>query len=284
MIPKAFDYVAPGTLDEAVNALRQGGEDAKVLAGGHSLIPMMKVRLAAPALLVDLGRIGQLQEIRSANGSLEIGSMVTHYQLHTNGDVANGGALLAETARAIGDAQVRARGTIGGSIAHADPAADATAAVLALGGTIVTNNREIPASDFFVDLFTTALEPGEIITAIRVPRTGDRTGAAYVKVRNKASHYALVGAAAVVSLDGDGSCREISVALTGAASKPFRVQECENTLRGTRLEENDLEAAVGKIGATDVDWMSDLFGSAEYRQHLAGVVARRTIEAAKGRA
>ena len=283
MIPKEFDYVAPGTLEEAVSALREGGDDAKVLAGGHSLIPMMKVRLAAPAMLVDLRRIGQLKEIRANNGSLEIGSMVTHYQLHTNEDVANGCALLAETARAIGDTQVRARGTIGGSIAHADPAADATAAVLALGATIVTNNREIAASDFFVDLFTTALEPGEIVTAIRVPRSGGRSGAAYVKVRNKASHYAIVGAAAVVTLGDDGTCSDIAVALTGASAKPFRLDGLENALRGTRLEDNDLSGAVGTVGSTDVDWLSDLFGSGDYRKHLAGVVARRAVEAAKGR-
>ncbi|MGA7732281.1 MAG: xanthine dehydrogenase family protein subunit M [Chloroflexia bacterium] len=283
MIPKEFDYVAPGTLDEALNALREGGEDAKVLAGGHSLIPMMKVRLAAPTLLVDLGRISDLKQVWTNNGGLEIGSMVTYYQLHTNEDIANGCSLLAETALAIGDNQVRARGTIGGSIAHADPAADATAAVLALGATIVTNNREIPASDFFLDLFTTALEPGEIVTAIRVPRHADRTGTAYVKVRNKASHYALVGAAAVVSLGEDGSCSDIVVALTGAAAKPFRLEGVENALKGTRLEDNDLDGAIGTVGATDVDWMSDLFGSGDYRKHLAGVVARRAIEAAKGR-
>ena len=283
MIPGRFTYHRPGSVSEAVKLLASLGEDARPLAGGHSLIPMMKVRLAAPALLVDLRRIGQLKEIRSNNGSLEIGSMVTHYQLHTSENVSGGSALLAETARAIGDNQVRARGTIGGSIAHADPAADATAAVLALGATIVTNNREIAASDFFVDLFTTALEPGEIITAIRVPRSGGRSGAAYVKVRNKASHYALVGAAAVVTLGDDGSCSDIAVAITGASAKPFRLEALENALRGTRLEENDLNGAAGTVGSTDVDWLSDLFGSGDYRKHLTGVVARRAVEAAKGR-
>lgn len=281
MIPKEFDYVAPGTLDEALSALREGGDDAKVLAGGHSLIPMMKVRLAAPTLLVDLGRIADLKKVTASNGHLDIGSMVTHYQLHTNADVASGASLLAETARSIGDNQVRARGTIGGSIAHADPAADATAAVLALGATIVTNRREIAASDFFLDLFTTALEPGEIITSIRVPRSSGRTGAAYVKIRNKASHYALVGAAAVASLADDGTCSDIAVAITGAASKPFRLESVENALKGTRLDDNDIKGALGSAGDAEVDWMSDLFGSADYRKHLTGIVAGRALEAAK---
>lgn len=283
MIPKEFDYTAPTTLDEALKALSDGGEDAKVLAGGHSLIPMMKVRLAAPTLLVDLRRIADLKKVTAGNGHIDIGSMVTHYQLHTNGDIAGGCSILKETALSIGDNQVRARGTLGGSIAHADPAADATAAILALGATIVTNNREIAASDFFVDLFTTALEPNEIITAIRVPRGNGNTKSAYIKVRNKASHYALVGAAAVLTMADDGTCSDASVAITGAAAKPFRLEGVENALKGTRLGDEDLKGALSSVGDTDVDWMSDLFGSGEYRKHLTGVVAGRALEAAKAR-
>jgi carbon-monoxide dehydrogenase medium subunit len=283
MIPKEFDYVAPATLDEALSALRDGGDDAKVLAGGHSLIPMMKVRLASPTLLVDLRRLDDLKKVTANNGHLDIGSMVTYYQLHTNGDIANNCSLLAETALAIGDNQVRARGTLGGSIAHADPAADSTAAVLALGATIVTNTREIAASDFFLDFFTTALQPGEIITAIRVPGSSGNTKSAYVKVRNKASHYALVGAAVVLSMSDDGTCSDAAVAITGAASKPFRLEGVENALKGTRLESNDLKGALSSIDSTEADWMSDLFGSANYRKHLTGVVAGRALEAARSR-
>ena len=283
MIPKEFDYVAPTSVGEAVTALQQGGEDAKVLAGGHSLIPTMKLRLAAPTLLVDLGRIEDLKQIRGSNGTLDVGSMVTHYRLHTEGDITSGVPLLAETAYSIGDSQVRARGTLGGSIAHADPAADLPAAILVLGGTIVTNNREIPATDFFLDLFTTALEPGEILTAVRLPRAKDRTGSAYVKIRNKASHYALVGAAAVVTLDADGTCTDIAIGITGAGVKPFRMTAAEDILKGTRLGDADLQGAVGKVNAVDIDWMSDLFGSEEYRKHLAGVVTRRAIETARSR-
>jgi carbon-monoxide dehydrogenase medium subunit len=199
--------------------------------------------------------------------------------------------LLTECAFSIGDAQVRARGTLGGSLAHADPAADLTAAILALDGVLIVSgsgdngegSREIPASEFFVDLLTTALEPREIVTAIRVRRQSGRTGAAYVKVRNKASHYALVGAAAVVGLDDDGTCNNIAVAITGAASKPFRLEGLENALRGSKLEDDAVQSALGKVADTDVEWMSDLFGSEEYRKHLAGVVAGRAIRTASER-
>ncbi|HYO50017.1 MAG TPA: xanthine dehydrogenase family protein subunit M [Chloroflexia bacterium] len=291
MIPKEFDYVAPATLAEALAAL-QDNEDAKVLAGGHSLIPTMKLRLAEPSLLVDLRKIEELRGVRSQNGHIEIGAMVTHYRLHTEAQLLEGCPLLTECAFSIGDAQVRARGTLGGSLAHADPAADLTAAILALDGVLVvagsgdngTSTREISASEFFVDLLTTALERGEIVTAVRVPRQSGRTGAAYVKVRNKASHYALVGAAAVVGLDDDGKCNSIAVAITGAASKPFRLEGLENALRGSKLEDDAVRSAIGSVGDTDVEWMSDLFGSEEYRKHLAGVVAGRAIRTASGRA
>jgi carbon-monoxide dehydrogenase medium subunit len=291
MIPKEFDYVAPATLAEALAALRDNG-DAKVLAGGHSLIPTMKLRLAEPSLLVDLRKIEELRGVRSQNGHIEIGAMVTHYQLHTEAQLLEGCPLLTECAFSIGDAQVRARGTLGGSLAHADPAADLTAAILALDGVLLVSGsgdngegrREIAAGEFFVDLLTTALEPGEIVTAIRVPRQSGRSGASYVKVRNKASHYALVGAAAVLGLDDDGTCNNIAVAITGAASKPFRLQELENELRGSKLEDDAIKSAIGKVADTDVEWMSDLFGSEEYRKHLAGVVAGRAIRTASERA
>ncbi|HEX9987637.1 MAG TPA: xanthine dehydrogenase family protein subunit M [Chloroflexia bacterium] len=287
MIPKEFDYVAPATLAEALAALRDN-EDAKVLAGGHSLIPTMKLRLAEPSLLVDLRKIEELRGVRSQNGHIEIGAMVTHYMLHTEAQLLEGCPLLTECAFSIGDTQVRARGTLGGSLAHADPAADLTAAILALDGVLLVSgsgdngegNREIPAGEFFVDLLTTALEPGEIVTAIRVPRQSGRSGAAYVKVRNKASHYALVGAAAVVGLDNDGTCNNISVAITGAASKPFRLEGLENALRGSKLEDDAVKSALGKVADVEVEWMSDLFGSEEYRKHLAGVVAGRAIRTA----
>jgi carbon-monoxide dehydrogenase medium subunit len=194
--------------------------------------------------------------------------------------------------------QVRARGTIGGSLAHADPAADLPAAILALdaqlrasrldgdGSTVA--EREIAAADFFVDLLTTSLEPGEILTAIFVPdhrfsNGGGRSGSAYVKVRNKASHYALVGAAAVIGLGTDGVCNHAAIAVTGAAAKPFRLTSVENALKGTRAEASDLESALGTLSDLDVNWMADLHGSADYRRHLTGVVAARALQMARSR-
>src|SRR5436190_10650281 len=267
MIPKEFDYVAPSTLDEALTALQNGGENAKVLAGGHSLIPLMKLRLAEPSLLVDLRKVQGLQDFNDQNGQIEIGAMVTHNKLQTASWLQESCPLIPECASTIGDEQVRARGTIGGSLAHADPAADLTAAILALNGTIIAakrdgdrvSKREIPAGDFFVDLLATALEPREILTAVRIPRIQGRTGSAYVKIRNKASHYALVGAAVVLQLGDDGKCSSASVALTGAASRPFRLEKVESALKGTKLNEDDIRNAAGKVSDADVDWLSDLF-------------------------
>ncbi|MEO8286638.1 MAG: xanthine dehydrogenase family protein subunit M [Chloroflexota bacterium] len=283
MIPKEFNYVAPSTLDEALAALRDGGDDAKALAGGHSLIPMMKLRLAAPTMLVDLRRINELRRVDTHNGNIEIGSMVTYRTLLNDESIQAACSLLSECAASIGDSQVRSRGTIGGSLAHADPAADLPAAILALDATLLTTAGEIPAADFFTDLFTTSLEPGQIVTGVRVARSSGKSGSAYVKIRNKASHYALVGAAAVLSLDNDSTCNNASIGITGAASKAFRLSAVEDALKGTRLSDQDIEAALGNVGGLDVDWMEDLFGSADYRKHLTGVVTRRAIDTAKSR-
>jgi carbon-monoxide dehydrogenase medium subunit len=283
VIPREFNYVAPATLSEALAALRDGGDDAKALAGGHSLIPMMKLRLASPTTLVDLRRIGELQGINAHNGTIEIGAMVTYRTLVNDSNITTGCPLLAECAASVGDAQVRARGTIGGSLAHADPAADLPAAALALDATLITTGGEIAASDFFKDLFTTSLGSGQIVTGVRVPRLSGKTGSAYVKVRNKASHYALVGAAVVLTLDGDGTCSNIAIGLTGASSKAFRLSDAEKALKGTRLAGNDIQGALGGVGGLDIDWMDDLFGSADYRKHLASVVTQRAIEKAKSR-
>lgn len=286
MIPKEFNYVAPGTLEEALKALKDGGEDAKVLAGGHSLIPLMKLRLAEPSVLVDLRKIESLGKITSEGGNTTIGAMVTHSVLTGLGNVP----LLAECAASIGDEQVRARGTIGGSLAHADPAADLPAAILALDGVLTVSHmnggvssRDIPASDFFVELFTSALQPGEILTSIRIPQVPGGVGTAYVKIRNKASHYALVGAAVTLQMNNDGTCNNAAIGMTGAAATPFRLTEVENALQGTRVEGKDISNAVGKVSKHDVEWMSDLFGSEEYRKHLAGVVTSRAIEMARSR-
>ena len=290
MIPKEFDYVAPSSVQEALTALRDGGEDAKVLAGGHSLIPLMKLRLAAPSRLVDLRNIADLHGLRRAPDShVVIGSMVTYYELQTL-EPLRGFPILGECAASIGDAQVRARGTIGGSLAHADPAADMPAAALALDAVLIVahlnggfTEREIPARDFFVDLLTTSLQPGEIITGVRLPVVQGRAGGAYVKIRHKASHYALAGAAVMLQMGDDGTCNNASIALTGVASKPFRLERAESVLRGSKLEDSAIREAANAVNRADVQWMSDLFGSEEYRKHLAGVIATRAIETARGR-
>jgi carbon-monoxide dehydrogenase medium subunit len=210
MIPKEFAYAAPASLDEALGLLGQHGDEAKILAGGHSLIPLMKLRLAEPGLLVDLRRLSDLRGIdRAGDGGASIGALTTHAELAR--EAGKGGALglLGECAAQIGDAQVRNRGTIGGSLAHGDPAADLPAVILALDAELEAagaggKTRRIAAADFFTGLLSTALEPGEILTRIHLPGLKGRTGAAYVKLRNKASHYALVGVAAVVTLGDDG--------------------------------------------------------------------------------
>jgi carbon-monoxide dehydrogenase medium subunit len=283
MIPKEFNYIAPATLDEALAALRDGGDEAKVLAGGHSLIPTMKLRLASPATLVDLRRISDLQRINAQDGNIEIGSMVTYRTLINDSTVTSGCSLLSECASSVGDAQVRARGTIGGSLAHADPAADLPAAILALNATLLTTGGDIAAADFFTDLFTTSLASGQLLTGVRVPKSSGKSASAYIKVRNKASHYALVGAAAVITMADDGTCSNIAIALTGAASKAFRLTDAEGKLKGTRLEDGDLSGAFEGVSGLDVDWMDDLFGSADYRKHLAAVVAQRAVQTAKSR-
>lgn len=288
MIPKAFDYAAPPSLDEALRLLA-GRDDAKILAGGHSLIPLMKLRLAEPGLLVDLGRVPGLAGIdRGADGPTRLGAMTTHAQLAA---APRSGALglLAEAAAQIGDPQVRNRGTLGGSLAHADPAADITAAVLALDAEIEVTGaggatRRIPAGAFFTGLLTTALEPGEILTRVILPAPAGRTGAAYVKLRNKASHYALVGVAAVVTLDAGGQIAAAALGVTGAAATPFRATAAEAALQDGPAGNGAVDAAAAVLRRHNVEWLADLHGSAEYRQHMAEVIARRAIRLAVQRA
>src|SRR5262249_17852551 len=219
VIPAAFEYQAPTSVDEAVKLLDQLGDRAKVLAGGHSLIPIMKLRLAQPEVLVDIGRIGDLRQVRREDGRIAVGALVTHAEVMRNGALRDGCPLLAETAAEIGDIQVRNRGTLGGALAHADPAADYPAAILALDAEIVAQGpaggRTIPAGEFFTGLLSTALAPNELLVEVRVPTYGSGTGGAYRKLPNKASHYAVVGVAALARLDG-GRVASLALAITGA--------------------------------------------------------------------
>jgi len=286
MIPAQFDYARAKTLDEALTRLAQN-EDAKILAGGHSLIPAMKLRLTQPPLLVDIGRIADLSYIREDNGQIRIGAMTTHYQIESSDLLKKICPLLPECAAHIGDPQVRNKGTIGGSLAHSDPAGDWPAAIIALNAEIVivskSGERTIKADDFFVDFLTTALKPGEILREIRINRTNGRTGQAYVKLHHPASGFAVVGVAANLSLNGDGTCDRASIGITGVAAKAYRARDVETALNNTKLNIDTIKNAASH--ATDgTDTNGDLFASAEYRRHLARVYTQRAVSAALDKA
>jgi len=284
MISAPFDYVRANTLDEALALLAQN-EDAKILAGGHSLIPAMKLRLAMPPLLVDISRIADLSYIREEQGQIRIGAMTTHYQIEASDLLKEICPLLPECASHIGDMQVRNKGTIGGSVAHSDPAGDWPAAMIALNAEIVATGkngpRTIRADDFFVELLTTALEPGEILSEIRVNKTNGRTGQAYAKMAHPASGFAVVGVAATVTRGADGSCASASIGITGVSSKAFRAAQVESALAGAR----DAQAIAGAAAhaADGVDINGDLFASSDYRRHLATVYTQRAVAAAMER-
>jgi carbon-monoxide dehydrogenase medium subunit len=285
MIPAQFDYARAETLDQALSLLAQN-EDAKVLAGGHSLIPAMKLRLIQPPLVVDIGRIKDLSYIREADGQIQIGAATTHYQIESSDLLKKICPLLPECAGYIGDVQVRNRGTIGGSLAHADPAGDWPAAILALNAELVAvskkGDRVIKADDFFVDLLTTALEPGEILREIRIGKPLG-TAQAYVKMRHPASGFAVVGVAADLSVNGEDKCERASIGITGVSAKAYRAAAVESSLTGATLNEQTIAAAAARA-ADGVDTNGDLFASADYRRHLAQVYTRRAIEAALARA
>jgi carbon-monoxide dehydrogenase medium subunit len=282
MIPAQFEYARANTLDEALNLLAQN-EDAKILAGGHSLIPAMKLRLAMPPLLVDIARIKDLSYISEDGGQIRIGAMTTHYQIESSDLLKQICPLLPDCASHIGDMQVRNKGTIGGSLAHSDPAGDWPAAILALDAELVavskSGDRIIKAGDFFVDLLTTSLQPNEILREIRINKPQGRTGQAYVKMPHPASGFAVVGVAANLSFNGGSECKSASIGITGVSSKAYRASSVETTLTGASLDDNAIGAASSH--ATDgIDVNGDVFASDEYRRHLAAVYTRRAIAAA----
>lgn len=287
MIPNSFDYVAAKSLDEALSLLGKHKDDAKLLAGGHSLVPAMKLRLAQPQMLIDISRIKELAYIREDGGQIRIGSTTTHYQIESSDLLKRVCPLLPETATHLGDVQVRNKGTIGGSLAHADPAADWPAAVIAVDAEIVVagskGERVIKADKFFTSLFTTALEQDEILREVRFNVPKGRTGQSYKKFRHPASGFAVVGVAVSLTVDGSGKCQSAGVGITGASPHPYRASGVENALKGSALNGKSLSAAAAH--ATDgVDANTDLFASGEYRRHLAEVYTRRAIETAAARA
>jgi aerobic carbon-monoxide dehydrogenase medium subunit len=275
MIPASFDYVAPGSLDEALSALRSGGEDAKVLAGGHSLLPLMKLRLAAPTLLVDLRKVPGLAGIQRENGNVRIGAMTRHVDV-VNADLG----LVSAAASTIADPQVRHRGTIGGSLAHGDPASDMPAVLLAYEGSVTirgdVGQRECAAADLFQDFLTTAVGDGEILTEIRMPAM-DGYGFGYHKFNRRQEDWAMVAVCALVKKGADGSCEDVRIGLTHMGSTPLRATAAEQALRGKPLDANSI-AAAAEQAAEGTEPPADLNASADYKRHLARVLTRRALE------
>lgn len=282
MIPQKFEYSAPKNLDDALRLLASG---AKPLAGGMSLIPMMKLRLAAPERLVDLGKLKELNYIREVAGAVHIGATTTHYDVENSALLRGKCPLLAESAASIGDLQVRNMGTIGGSVAHADPAADYPAALQALEAKIVLkgaqSERTVAAADFFMDAFTTAIAPGEIVREIIVPVEETATGTTYEKVVQLASGFAIVGVAVRIRRSA-GRIAFVRIGVTGLANCSYRAKAAEAALEDKPGSAAEIEAAAARV-AEGVDANSDLHASAGYRRHLATVHAARAIAAALSR-
>ena len=287
MYPASFDYHTPGSVQEAISLLGKLRDDAKLLAGGHSLIPMMKLRLAQPKHLIDLRKVPGLAGIREDGGSIALGAMTTHWQVESSKLLQAKIPVVSDAAGMIGDPQVRNLGTIGGSLAHADPAADMPAVMIALGAELVIEGtrgrRTVKVDDFFKGLMMTAVGPDEILAEIRVPVPPAGSGAAYQKFPHPASRFAVVGVCAALTVDGKGICTKAGVGVTGAGTRAVRAKGVEAGLAGKALDHAAIEAAAAKA-ADGVDVQADLQGSAEYKSHLLRVHARRAIEAALGRA
>jgi carbon-monoxide dehydrogenase medium subunit len=276
VIPAEFDYVAPDTLDEALSALSQGGEDAKLLAGGHSLLPLMKLRLAAPSLLVDLRKVPGLAGIQ-ANGGVTIGAMTTHSAIARE-DLG----IISRVASTIADPQVRNRGTLGGSLAHGDPASDQPAILLAYEGSVTVRGpggeRTIAAADLFQDYLTTAVADDEVITSVSFPAL-DGYGFGYQKFNRRQEDWAMVAVSALVKKAGDGSCEDVRIGLTHMSNVPLRATAAEDALRGGAIDA-DAIAAAAEQASEGTSPPSDLNASADYKRHLARVLCRRALEEA----
>jgi carbon-monoxide dehydrogenase medium subunit len=281
VIPSAFDYVAPATVEEAVRALSEAGEDAKVLAGGQSLLPVLRLRLAAPSMVVDLGRIAELRGVREDGDRLVIGAMTTHYDVQRDPLVRQHALLLALATDTVADPQVRHRGTFGGSLAHADPAGDLLAPALALDAEMVVagpnGRRVVPAAEFFVDYFTTALAPDELLVQVRVPRFSG-WGAHYEKFNRVAQAWSIVAVAAAIRV-ADGDIAEARVGLTNMASTPVRARAVEEALIGRPATVETIRVAA-QHAADGTQPVTDANADADYRRHLVEVLTSRAVTAA----
>ncbi|MGH2867519.1 MAG: FAD binding domain-containing protein [Solirubrobacteraceae bacterium] len=279
MIPAAFEYRAPESLEEVIRELQENGEDAKLLAGGHSLIPLMKLRLAAPALLVDLRKLPGLHGIQRENGTWRIGALTPHARLEHTPELG----IVSEVAGTIADPQVRNRGTIGGSLAHGDPASDLPAVMLITEAEVTLHGadgqRTVAAADLFQDYLTTAVGEHEVLTEIRIPAL-DGYGHSYQKFNRRSEDWAMVGVCAVVKVSG-GSCQDVRIGFTNMASTPLRVTAVEEALRGKSLSPENI-AAAAELAAEGTNPPADLNASQDYKRHLARVMCRRAIEQAAG--
>jgi aerobic carbon-monoxide dehydrogenase medium subunit len=283
MIPAAFEYVRPSSVAEALAALGEAGEDGKILAGGQSLIPVLRLRLAYPSTVVDVGRVAEMRGVRDDGDAIVIGAMTTHHDVMHDALVREHAPLIAQATETIADPQVRHRGTFGGALAHADPAGDLGAVALALGcefvATGVAGERRIPADEFFVDYLTTTLRPDEILTSIRVPKLGDGWSSHYEKFNRVAQAWSIVGVAALVRRD-NGAIAEARIGLTNMGSTPLRATGVEEALAGASPQ---AIAAAAEHAADGTSPPSDLSGQADYRQHLARVLTKRAVLAATSR-
>ncbi len=280
MYPPKFQLHTPRNLDEALELLAKYGEEAKILAGGHSLIPMMKLRIAAPAHIIYIGKLTELNYIKEETGTIHIGALTTHNQIEESQLLKTRNPLMSETASKIGDLQVRNMGTIGGSLSHADPAADYPAAVLALEAELVARSvdgeRVIKAENFFKDAFTTDLKPNELLTEIRVPALQGAYGTAYEKLVFRATDFAIVGVAALVKLNQNGEAEKVRVALTGVGNTAVRAYSVEKQLEGTKITEETI-AEASKKASENLNPPSDIRASSEYRKAMAEVLTKRAL-------
>ncbi|RLT32956.1 MAG: xanthine dehydrogenase family protein subunit M [Chloroflexi bacterium] len=279
MIPAAFEYVKASSVAQAIALLNQHGDEAKVIAGGHSLLPAMKLRLSQPAVLIDIAHVAELKGIKTAGSTLTIGAGETYHAIATSATVISACPVLASCTGQIGDIQVRNAGTIGGALAHADPAADLTAVFLALGGTVTVQSaggtRSIAADDLFVSMLMTALDSGELITAVSVPVMSKGQGAAYAKLKHPASRYAIVGVAAAVTIS-NGVVSACRVAVTGAGPQAVRQPSVEKALIGTSGDAAAIKAACASAGA-DMEYLGDIHASEDYRRAMVKVYAARAL-------
>ncbi|HEX5874832.1 MAG TPA: xanthine dehydrogenase family protein subunit M [Pyrinomonadaceae bacterium] len=287
MIPRSFEYYSPQTLDEAVALLQKLGPEAKLLSGGQSLIPMMKLRLLSPEYIVDINRIPGLDYISETDGHLRIGALAREHQLESSESVHSKFPILADTAKVIADPLVRSQATVCGNLAHGDPANDHPATMLALGATVVAvgpkGKREISIDDFFPGLFTTALEPEEILTEIRIPFPPPRSGGAYLKLERKVGDFATAGVAVQISLDDAGVCTRAGIGLTNVGLTPIKAKQAEAVLTGTKLDELTIQKAA-EMAASESQPMDDIRGSAEYKRDLIRILTARALTRALDRA